>query len=341
MVAGVCLMGLSLTGCEHYSRDLSSLDGKMKKNAGGVYASVAAPVTAYNAITPAAGIPMAGAPVEEAVPMNTYLAQEYYDLARYENDVFDYKAARIFTAKSMAAAKGDTVRPCNPAQYDLSTADEAALRAARGDLVTALKTKNTPATAALLAKAQARFDCWVERAEEATNEKHAANCRSDFEQTMAALSVMDVAPAAGMPVVGTPVQTREILFPQNSVAFNPDAVGVITQTAAFLTSPAGQGYTVSLNGFAGTTGASEYASKLAVERIAAVKAALAAKGVAESAFQAGPAAAQTSAVAAGMIPMAGGTVVSSPLLARKVEIVLTPPVAMPAPVAPVSASQPM
>lgn len=185
---------LLLGACSHYSEELSSLDSDMK----------AAPQTfAYNAAaTPQDIAPAAGNSGES---FTQYLARDYYELAKYENDkAFDYKAAKLFTQKAMDAAKGTVPAPTTVSSYDIPDNLKPSLDAAQRDLTTALKDRNTPENAAALANAQTQYECWLDRAEEATDANHYAGCQSAFEGAMAALTM----PAAGPemePMPATPV----------------------------------------------------------------------------------------------------------------------------------------
>ncbi len=179
--ASMFAFALLLGACSHYSEDLSSLDGAMKTNTTVAYAA------SPQDIAPAAGGPATGS-------LNTFLARDYYELARFENDkAFDYKAASQYTDKAMMASKGQLTPPSKISSFDLPTERVGELTQARANLIAALKTQNTPENGANLAKAQSSFDCWIERAEEAEDDAHFAECKGQFEQSMASLT----APAAG------------------------------------------------------------------------------------------------------------------------------------------------
>lgn len=197
--ASVILLG----ACTHYSEDLSSLDADMAKPVSVASTSMSA-TTSPQEIAPAAGNMMMPAPTPAPVSAVTamatpdalpqYLAREYYAMAKYENDkAYDYKAAKDFTQKAMASAKGKTIEPSKLSAFDLNAQRARELNAARTELMTALAEQNTPDNAQSLAKAQARYECWIERAEEAANDDHYASCKSEFEAAMATLTM----PAAG------------------------------------------------------------------------------------------------------------------------------------------------
>lgn len=182
---------LLLGACSHYSDDLASLDDVMKAKPQPVMAAVTTP----QEITPAAGMDSVPAAAVPVVPMNEYLARDYYELAKYENDkAYDYKASKNYTEKAMIAAKGERVIPSAISSYDLPDERMAELAEARKRLVMALNEQSSlPENQMALAKAQSGFDCWLERAEEADKESHYADCKTQFEQSMASLMM----PAAG------------------------------------------------------------------------------------------------------------------------------------------------
>lgn len=220
----LCLLmtALTLGACSHYSDDLSSLDNAMKSNTAMAYNTAAQPQD----IAPAAGGPaMTGGSI------NTFLARDYYDLARYENDkAYDYKAAKEFTKKAVMAQKGELTVPAKLSSYDIPAERLPELTQARANLISALKETNTPENGPTLAKAQSSFDCWVERAEEAEDDSHFAECKGQFEQSMAML----VMPAAGDATAST---VYDINFMQTSAIPDEASQKRIEYIAQYLMAP--------------------------------------------------------------------------------------------------------
>lgn len=247
---------LLVSACSHYSDDLSSLDKDMK-----------APNTqvAY-AASPQDIAPAAGTTGDE---FRRALAREYYDMAKFENEkAYDYKSSKQFTGKAMKAAKGELVVPSKVSSYDIPAEQVAALSEARTQLIVALKTQNTPDNAATLARAQARYECWLERAEEAAEDSHFAACKEEFEQSMAMLI---------MPAAGEGTTSYDILFGTESAIVEPASVTKINLIAQFLNDPKNATYTASLTGFDGAGG---YGGGITATRVSAVRDALVSKGVA-------------------------------------------------------------
>lgn len=250
----ICVLSaLTLGACSHYSDDLASLDGAMKSGQSFASASMAP-----QDIAPAAGgITQAGGSINE------HLARGYYELARHENDkAYDYKASKQFTAKAMAAQKGQRTIPSKISAYDIPKERVAELTQARASLIAALKDNNTPENAATLAKAQTGFDCWLERAEEANEAEHYAACKTQFEESMASLA----APAAG----DATAPTYRIGFVQTSAVPDDVSQKLIGDIAAYVLAPENASMTIVLSAPSDETGAA---------RVAAVQNAFIANGV--------------------------------------------------------------
>lgn len=248
---------LALGACSHYSDDLSSLDNSMKANPTAM---------AYNTTAAPQDIaPAAGGPAATAGSINTFLARDYYDLARYENDkAYDYKAAKEFTKKAVMAQKGERTIPSKISSFDIPADRAGELTEARASLISALKEGNTPENGPALAKAQSSFDCWLERAEEAEDDTHFAECKGQFEQSMASLMM----PAAGDPVAPT---VYDIGFRETSAVLDEASSKRIDYIAEYLKAPENAALKLALAAPAGETGQA---------RLAAVSKAITDKGVA-------------------------------------------------------------
>lgn len=252
---------LSLGACSHYSDDLASMEGKYAKPA----------QTAAFAANPQDIAPAAGMASNQT--LNQTLANEYYSMARYENDAaFDYKAAKGFTQKARMAAEGKLVVPSKVSAYDVPEGQQPELNQARGELITALKTQNTPENAAALGTAQARYECWLERAEEAADETHYQTCKNEFEAAMAQL----ITPASGVPAATT---AYEIGFSGGSAVLDESSKKTVAYLSNFLNAPSNQTYTVNVTGFTiGAQGSNGQA--IANARVISVRDALLQDGVA-------------------------------------------------------------
>jgi hypothetical protein len=227
-ILSLCL----LSACSHYSRDLSSLDRKINAPASVPQQNFAS--AAPQDIAPAAGVSAQGALAES-------LTREFYTLARAENDkAFDYKAAKNYTKMAMAASSGKPPAPSPLSAYDLPKERAGELAAARAELMTALQSFDSPENASTLAMAQGRYECWLEKAEEAAEETHFAQCRDDFHQAMAAL----IAPTAGE---GTGT-SYDIAFIKDSGVIAPESEDEVAVVAQFLNAPENAAYIAEISG---------------------------------------------------------------------------------------------
>ncbi len=250
---------LTLAACGHYSDDLASLERKFPE--GQQLAS------APHDIAPAAGGMAQGTLAEN-------LAREYYELARYENaTAFDYKSSGEYTKKAKLAMARKVAAPSRVEKYDIPAKYAGELIAARKTLIDALKTQNSPENAGSLARAQSRFDCWVERAEEAVDDTHFANCKAEFEAAMASLT---------MPAAGAAGATYNIDFAANSTLIGDASRKDLDYVASLMNDPANASYRLMLTGYKNATVSGAYADKLTQERLAAAKAAIVGRGVHEA-----------------------------------------------------------
>src|SRR3546814_3360976 len=100
----------------------------------------------------------------------------------------DWTDADLFAEKGLRASSGETPTPTDPADWGIgseSTASE--LTSARSDLVGLLDAGGRTVAPTEAAVAQARYDCWVEQAEEGHQLDHIAACRTAYLAAMDAL----------------------------------------------------------------------------------------------------------------------------------------------------------
>lgn len=292
---------LFATACQHYTDELSALDGQMKST------QVASSLSPQD-IAPAAGGEQA------ATNLSPLLAREYYDMARYENDTaFDYKAAKLFTGKALLASKGQPTGPSRVGQYDISDDKIGELNDARKQLLAALQEQNVPGNQELLAKAQTRFDCWLDRAEEASDEKHYQSCKEEFEQSMAAMT---------MPAAGNSLNVTEINFAPASPAMEAISQQGLDKVAAFLATPQAQGYSAVVTAYTNPANVSDKDRQMASNRALSVRSELMKRGIADAAIK--PQIAPLPQTP-GIMPVSGGPATDIAALDNKVQIHLVAP----------------
>ena len=143
-------------------------------------------------------------------PFTQALTTEYQAFVGEEKSEYDWGNADHFAQKGLLAAGGANVEPEDPANWDGSfpgsllghgiPADRLPeLVAARTRLMTALNGGARDAKPQDAAKAQARFDCWVEEQDENWEDDKIAACKNDFMAAMDALEKKEMAAAPAAP----------------------------------------------------------------------------------------------------------------------------------------------
>ena len=150
------------------------------------------------------------------------LHEEYLMLAHEEDNEDDWEDAKFFAMRATDAAGGMDFGPQGIEERAIPDANRKEMSFARSSLINALATEKTGSNAAQLARAQAKFDCWLQEQEENTQPEDIAKCRSDFEEAMATMMVKAMpapkpAPApAPKPKMKPEPRTFVIYFDHNS-----------------------------------------------------------------------------------------------------------------------------
>ncbi len=190
------------------------------------------------------------------------LAREYREIANFEwKDMMDYRDGQHFARKGLAAAAGETVLPDEPASRDLpdfSQADIGQGFTRLNEALTAGAREHFPEAAA---KAQAKFDCWMEQQEENHQPEDIASCRQAFEEAMA-----QIGPAKYL-----------VFFDFGSAKLTPAGRAIIKQAAADAKARNLTGFDIV--GHTDTVGSASANRTLALARAASVRAALVQEGV--------------------------------------------------------------
>ena len=200
------------------------------------------------------------------------LTKEYRDLAVFEADeMFDWRDAGYYARRGLAAADGAVVAPEDPATRDLPADSLGDIDSARGRLVAALDGGARDAKPELAARAQSRFDCWLEQQEENFQWDHISACKDEL---MAALAELEAKPAE----VQAPAPNAYLaLFDFDKSNINDAAQAVINQVAADFA--ANKASSISVTGHTDRAGSDAYNEKLSEQRADAVRAALIAAGI--------------------------------------------------------------
>jgi len=204
------------------------------------------------------------------------LTDEYRDIALYEADeMYDWPDAGYFARKGLAAANGEVVLPEELDNWDLPVQAIDELATARARLITALDAGGRSVAPEVAARAQGRFDCWVEQAEENHQADHIAACRDEFYRAMDELEAL-LAPQP-QPEPAAP-NTYIVLFDWDRADITPAGQAVINDVLAEaqrLGTPA-----ISVTGHADRSGPEDYNLALSLRRADAVREALIAGGIA-------------------------------------------------------------
>lgn len=206
------------------------------------------------------------------------LSQEYRSLTVFEADEMkDWLDAYTFAAKGLAAARGENVLPETTDRWELPAAKKTELDGARAELVKVLDANSRTSKPAVAARAQAAFDCWVEQEEEGWQFNDIAACKGIFNAALAELKG-PVAPPVN-PVVA-PVAARNyiIYFGWDSARIDAAGLKVVDEASAEAKTTGTSRLTIV--GHADRSGTPEYNTRLSLRRADAVRAALAAKGIA-------------------------------------------------------------
>ncbi|MEZ5690168.1 MAG: hypothetical protein R3D71_00700 [Rickettsiales bacterium] len=115
------------------------------------------------------------------------LSRFYMKLAESEEKDYDWRDSWYFADKGLVAAYGHDVNPEELKNWDIAEDKLPQLKAARDDLIFALKSDIILKKPKLTAKAQYYFDCWVEQQEENWQQEEIDYCRNGFNETMAEL----------------------------------------------------------------------------------------------------------------------------------------------------------
>lgn len=204
---------------------------------------------------------------------SAHLADEYKALSLFEADQMkDYRDAEYFARKALAAANGQAVNPTMLDEREIPHFAVAELTSARAMLTKALGSKRY--TAASLAEAQAKFDCWMEQQEENIQPDHIAECKIEFYEALKKMTGKKVAVVK---------EAFRVYFDHDSSVVTAGEMDTVAKVAAALA--AQPGTVVLLTGNADTTGNAGYNAGLSKRRASAVKAKLVAAGVDASRVQ--------------------------------------------------------
>lgn len=206
-------------------------------------------------------------------PFTKALFAGYKEEARHEaKDEYEWRHAVVFARKGLRAAQGEAVPPEEVAANswcEVPAARVKELEAARARLIGYYGNGARERVPAAAAKAQVKFDCWVE---EETEGDANSTCRAEFLKTEPELQVKAAAPAA--PKI---VKTFIVYFDFNKSSLTKEAMKVLkeVEAAANEIKPT----SIYVAGHTDTVGKAGYNDKLSKARAAAVEKQLAKQGI--------------------------------------------------------------
>lgn len=228
-------------------------------------------------------------------PFIRALTDEYRAFANREmNEMFDYPDALHFARKGLAAAAGQNVMPEPISDWNLSPHHMQELGAARGRLILAFDMGGREIAPAIAARAQARFDCWIEEQEENWQIDDIILCKSEFLSAMneleAIIGAIPTPDTEMAPPPATTVDTQvptEPMRPEDAmylVFFDFDRSNISAGGMSVLDAVADEIRSRSLSlvrivGHTDSAGSASYNNRLAMRRANSVRDALLARGV--------------------------------------------------------------
>jgi OOP family OmpA-OmpF porin len=217
---------------------------------------------------------VAGAATQNATSFTAALASEYAALAGSLHRAGDVADADYFARKGVNAGRGVAVPPEDNANWAIPLEQPFGLRTklaqARTRLLAALDSGARDRAPALAARAQARYDCWVERTEDNWAAAQNGACATEF---LAAMDQLDGKPAAATPVASNLVN---VFFEFDRARLTREAQQIVAQIA---TQMKNRNLSATLVGKADLTGSDSYDLALGRRRADAVARELARLGV--------------------------------------------------------------
>jgi OmpA-OmpF porin, OOP family len=227
-------------------------------------------------------VPAVKSSVQQGGGFTQALTNEYAGLASdLSEKEHDWADADYFARKGLAAAHGDVVVPEQnsnwliPLEVPLKTRQD--LATGRQRLVAVLDGGARDRAPAVAARAQRSYDCWVERMEDDWRTATDGPCHAAFIAALNELEGTRAAPA--QPAAAAPAPTRQynVYFDFDKATLTPEAQQIVDQVAG---QAKGNNTRVVLVGKADLSGTDAYNLALSKRRADAVRAALAADGIA-------------------------------------------------------------
>jgi OOP family OmpA-OmpF porin len=208
-------------------------------------------------------------------PFTKSLTDEYrqFSVAQADEE-FDWPNASYFARKGLAAANGEVVLPEEPGNWWLPPAKVDEITQARARLMAVLDGGARDRAPEIAARAQGRYDCWVEEQEENHEVAAIAACRDEFFK---ALAQLEAKPAEAAPPAAAPA-TYIVYFDFDKSNITHAGQAVIDQVLA--DAKAHGTPNISVVGHTDRAGPADYNLKLSLRRADSVRDALIHGGIA-------------------------------------------------------------
>ena len=206
-------------------------------------------------------------------PFTKALTDEYRQLSVNEADEYDWPDASYFARKGLSAANGQVVLPEEPGAWWLPPDKVDEISQGRARLIRDLDAGARDRAPEIAARAQGRFDCWVEEQEENHEPAAIAACRDEF---LKALAQLEAQPAAAAPPAMAP-ETYIVYFDFDKSNITTAGQAVIDQVVADAKKMGTPN--ISVTGHTDTAGPADYNMKLSLRRADAVRASLIKQGI--------------------------------------------------------------
>jgi OOP family OmpA-OmpF porin len=202
------------------------------------------------------------------------LSGEYLQIGDYETQWGDWTNADHFARKGLVAARGTAPAPDDVGLRPIPAAKQGELSAARQRLLAALDGGGRDRAPALAARAQSRYDCWLEQQAENWQIDDIATCRGQF---LAAMNELEGALRPAQPAQAPGPREYRVYFEWDRANITAEAQQIIRQVAQ--TVAGGGTARIELVGKADRSGPDRYNQGLSDRRARAVSDALAQAGV--------------------------------------------------------------
>lgn len=245
-------------------------------------------------------------------PFTQRLTDEYRAYVKLKQRSLDYADARHFARKGLMAAQGDAVMPEPLSNWHLDDGSAKDLRKARHELIGLLDGGGRIKAPFEAAVAQAKFDCWIEQAEQNWVSPLSPACRAQFDNALGDLKarvakttpksekieqpipekikpqeviqeevdVIEAAPVVDPSAIASGLDEGMFLvfFDFDKSALNDTGKQVVDAVAAQINKRKDL-KAVRLVGHTDTSGSAAYNMRLSARRAEAVRSALASRGV--------------------------------------------------------------